>query len=366
MKFTNFKTIKLATAPSTGDNPPPGVVYEWHSLDGSNNLIINYRLSDGTDKTFAAGTAYELPAASNSTLGGVKIGAGLTITNGVLSAAGNNSAGTVAILTTSQTWTVPAGVTLLKDVWIIAGGGGGAAGHDRYGCGGGGAGGVNHLRDVYVTPASSLTAVIGAAGSAGTVSGTHEGGKGGDSTIAYGGVVYTAVGGGGGSARDIINSTVNGGSGGGGGTGAPDGGTGIASTLGQITIIEGQGNHGGTCSGGIKGGGGGGYSHRGGNYDDASLPGKGGDGIDLRAYVGMSLGDGGWFAAGGGGSFANAITGSQATGGKGGGGAGGATDTSPGAAAMANTGSGGGAGGANVPSGQNGGAGSAGIIIIRY
>ena len=35
MKFTNFKTIKLATAPATGDNPPTGAIYEWHTLDGS-------------------------------------------------------------------------------------------------------------------------------------------------------------------------------------------------------------------------------------------------------------------------------------------------------------------------------------------
>lgn len=56
MKFTNFKTIKLATAPTTGDNPPSGAIYEWHSLDESNNLVINYRLPDGTNKTFSGGT----------------------------------------------------------------------------------------------------------------------------------------------------------------------------------------------------------------------------------------------------------------------------------------------------------------------
>ncbi|MHB9139191.1 MAG: hypothetical protein ACYC4Q_07295 [Victivallaceae bacterium] len=55
MRFTNFKTIKLATAPGSGDNPPAGSVYEWQTLDGSNNLVINYRLADGTDKTFAVG-----------------------------------------------------------------------------------------------------------------------------------------------------------------------------------------------------------------------------------------------------------------------------------------------------------------------
>ncbi|MFA6102373.1 MAG: LamG domain-containing protein [Victivallaceae bacterium] len=54
MKFTNFRTIKLATVPATGDNPPAGAVYEWHTLDEANNLVINYRLSDGTDKIFSA------------------------------------------------------------------------------------------------------------------------------------------------------------------------------------------------------------------------------------------------------------------------------------------------------------------------
>jgi len=62
MKFTNFKTVKLATSPAVGDNPPSGAVYEWHTLDNSNNLIINYRLSDGTSKTFTAGgSSSELP-----------------------------------------------------------------------------------------------------------------------------------------------------------------------------------------------------------------------------------------------------------------------------------------------------------------
>ncbi|MEI8248131.1 MAG: glycine-rich domain-containing protein [Lentisphaerota bacterium] len=355
MKFTNFKTIKLATAPATGDNPPPGVVYEWYSLDGSNNLIINYRLSDGTDKTFAAGTAYELPAASNSTLGGVKIGAGLTITNGVLSAAGNNSAGTVAILTTSQTWTVPAGVTLLKDVWIIAGGGGGGSDQDR-GSGGGGAGGAKHLTNISVAPYDSLTAVIGTGGAGATTQYTT-GAVGGNTVFIIAGVAITAIGGGGGGSYNSAPS--NGGSGGGQAGGDGHQGTGIAASLGQTSIIEGQGYNGGTTSTVYAGAGGGGFSSTGfsGNNHNG---GNGGSGLDLRGFVGTSIGASGYFAGGGGGG--GYCSGSSGGGNGSCGGGNGNYNTGAGYNATVNTGSGGGGSGGY----GNGGNGGSGIIIIRY
>lgn len=55
MRFTNYKAIKLATPPAGGVNPPTGNIFVWETLDGSDNLVINYRLSDGTDKTFSGG-----------------------------------------------------------------------------------------------------------------------------------------------------------------------------------------------------------------------------------------------------------------------------------------------------------------------
>ena len=56
MKFKGFQTYKLASAPDTGVNPPTGFIFLWETVDESNNLVLNYRLSDGTDKTFSAGT----------------------------------------------------------------------------------------------------------------------------------------------------------------------------------------------------------------------------------------------------------------------------------------------------------------------
>lgn len=60
MRFLKYKAIKLAQAPAEGVNPVSGSIYVWETLDGSDNLIINYRLSDGTDKTFSAGESSAL------------------------------------------------------------------------------------------------------------------------------------------------------------------------------------------------------------------------------------------------------------------------------------------------------------------
>ena len=56
MIFTDKTIIKLAVAPANGVNPVAGSIYEWITLDESDNMVINYRLSDGTDKTFSSGS----------------------------------------------------------------------------------------------------------------------------------------------------------------------------------------------------------------------------------------------------------------------------------------------------------------------
>ena len=53
MSFIGYNSYKLDATPS--GNPPSGFIHQWPTLDGSNNLVLNYRLSDGTDKTFTAG-----------------------------------------------------------------------------------------------------------------------------------------------------------------------------------------------------------------------------------------------------------------------------------------------------------------------
>ena len=351
MKFTNFRTIKLATIPAAGDNPPSGTAYEWHTLDGSNNLVINYRLADGTDKTAASGTSYGLPIASSTVLGSVKIGSGLSIDSDGVLTAGGGSIGTVVVLASSQTWTVPTGVTLLKDVWIIAGGGGGGGQNHS---GGGGSGGVRHLTNYPTIPSSGIPVVIGLGGAGGGYG--QNGNNGGNSSFD----AIVALGGGGG-ARDGGIPQI-GGSGGGGSYGSsPNYGKGTG----------GQGWDGGEyISNDIYGGGGGGGAGSGGlSCLTSGQRADGGDGIDLSYYTGTSVGDSGWFAAGGGGGTYNAVDNTRyGRGGKGGGAHGGYTNGTSGRGgdAVANTGSGGGGSTTPAGTGNGGGNGAAGVVIIRY
>ncbi len=75
------------------------------------------------------------------------------------------SAQTVTTITSSQTWTVPAGVTSVKvEVWGGGGGGGGA----YIGAGGGGGGGSYKTATFTVTlPGDNYTITIGAGGAGG-------------------------------------------------------------------------------------------------------------------------------------------------------------------------------------------------------
>ena len=70
-----------------------------YAAHGGNQWVIGGKLTflDGAEvENFPGGSAsgsdYTLPTASADTLGGVKVGAGLTITDGVLSTAGINPA----------------------------------------------------------------------------------------------------------------------------------------------------------------------------------------------------------------------------------------------------------------------------------
>lgn len=77
MIFTDFKTIKLQSAPT--DNPPTGSIYLWETLDISNNLIINYKLHDGTVKTFTVEQSSGSSGSSSTGLTSVAVD-GTTIT----------------------------------------------------------------------------------------------------------------------------------------------------------------------------------------------------------------------------------------------------------------------------------------------
>lgn len=252
-------------------------------------------------------------------------------------------------INTSQLWIVPAGVTMLDHVYVIAGGGAGGSSTAQRAAGGGGGGGVIHLTNVSVTPEGEIMVMIGAGGAAVDGSGSN----GGDTILGdystFG--EYTAIGGGGGGA---ISSTVGSGGSGGGGSNM-SGGSGTS----------GQGYNGGSdgVGGGNGGGGGGGGAGGVGESTTTGAGGNGGGGINLLQYIGASYGDNGSFAGGGGGGTAGADmpAGSATCGGGRGGDQ--LADAQPG---TANSGGGGGGEGGiyGVWTGTNGRDGGSGTIII--
>ena len=185
---------------------------------------------------------YSLPVASATTLGGVKVGDGLTITDGILSSSvtGGNATHGEQLFTANGTFIVPEGVSFLVVTAVGGGGGGGGGGHSGYrdlgqASGASGTQGVMiENRTVFVNGGQTLAVIIGSGGG---------GGNG-------GGNAYSA--GAGGAAGD--SSTGTAGSSGGGtsdgrGAGGGGGGAGGATKLGEIVIA--RGGNGGT--GGVGG-----------------------------------------------------------------------------------------------------------------
>jgi uncharacterized repeat protein (TIGR02059 family) len=300
-------------------------------------------------------------------------------------------------------WTVPAGITAVE-VLVVAGGGGGGSRH----AGGGGAGGVMHVTNYKVTPASSLALNVGAGG-AGAAGGANSGGGSNGNDSYFGGA----------SGSTSIRAT-GGGVGGSGGTASGSGGSsggtnhessasgnatpgsagdvartaGASSSLvisGVTATVNAYGAKGGVglgsaCYGsdtrtGWCGGGGGGAGSVGAAPALVSSPqfkaGNGGNGIS-NSITGTAVTYGGGGGGGSGGDFntysSTAVCASSSAqagnGGSGGGGAGGVC-ANAGSAGTANTGGGGGGGGLYYVAGNsntNGaaGAGGSGVVIISY
>ena len=186
---------------------------------------------------------YSLPVASATTLGGVKVGSGLTISNGVVSSSvtGGNATHGEKLFTANGTFVVPKGVSILVVTAVGGGGGGGAGGGNEYDRGkpggAGGRGSVTSSIPVTVTPGESIPVIVGqggvgggyphiaGSGGAGDPSGANGtandhnsnywGGKGG-----AGGSKYNSLGGTGGATGDTTNSDNTNAGGGGGGGGA--------------------------------------------------------------------------------------------------------------------------------------------------
>jgi len=246
---------------------------------------------------------------------------------------------------------------------IVAGGGGGGSRHG----GGGGAGGVIHNLGqgwFHVTP-QTYPVVVGAGGSGAPVGSQSSGTKGAPSSL-FG---LTAEGGGFGSGSQSFGGGAGGSGGGGRGNSTHPGGAatpGQGSVGGAGTLIADGAN-----SAGI-GGGGGGFSQAGFPGDIPTAGdhrGRGGDGIDLGAYVGESLGVLGWFAGGGGAGGNKEVEEdlASAVGGAGGGGDGNIALGDSATPGVPGTGGGGGGGGHHTSAtnyaGKDGGSG---VVIIRY
>lgn len=168
---------------------------------------------------------YSLPVASATTLGGVKIGDGLTITNGILSSGvtGGNATHGEKLFTANDTFVVPEGVSTLV-VTAVGGGGGGGGGAYSGSGGSSGTAGKTYECTVFVVSGESISVQVGAGGGGGGA-GAGSGGSGGSaggSTAGAGGKGGDRFGGGGGGGGGAsgINSKIlaEGGSGGSGAT----------------------------------------------------------------------------------------------------------------------------------------------------
>lgn len=130
------------------------------------------------------------------------------------------------------------------EVLLVAGGGGGGSSGSGRSNGGGGAGGVLH--GTLLLPVGSYTYSIGSGGSAQPASAARSD-SGGDTTLTFDGVTYTAIGGGGGGCAQDYNHPNNGADGGSGGGGA-SGGAGGTGTQADVTeefgTLTGYGNDG--------------------------------------------------------------------------------------------------------------------------
>ena len=246
------------------------------------------------------------------------------------------------------------------DILIVAGGGGG--GYDR--AGGGGAGGLIFKSQILN---GYYTILVGDGGN-GSTNSSSNGANGYNSSIINNNV----------NINYLLNEVAIGGGGGGSYRVGSDGGSGGGSHGALTTNIpgkslSGQGKNGGVGSGGTNqnSGGGGGAGGLGGNGLSGLSPensGNGGIGFDFSSYYGITSGDGGWFAGGGGGSIAfdnttEATKTTSSRGGRGGGGNAGLGRGQHGSPGLPNTGGGGG-GGANINQG-NGGKGGSGVVLIR-
>ncbi len=312
------------------------------------NIRNNSALGNNANGTIVSSGA-KLQLQNNITVTGEALtlngGSFVNATGGAITTSGDYI---IHNFTSSGTFSVNSGGSL--EYLVVGGGGGGSGGDNGNGGGaGGGAGGLIYNAAFQVS-VGSISVTVGAGGAGGAAN--NQPGFPGSNSV-FGSI--TALGGGGGG-----SSAVSGGSGGSGGGGFGRGNIGGSATQ-PGSASGGFGNNGANGNGtsiASPGGGGGG-----GGANSAGLPGvtqpDGGNGGGGRTYdiSGSSVA----YAGGGGGGSQTGTSPGLATAGGGNGGVAGAV----GVAGTANRGGGGGGGGTSF-TGQAGGNGGSGIVIVRY
>ena len=250
----------------------------------------------------------------------------------------------------------PTLVPLTVDYLVVAGGGGGASGYGAAGAGGGAGELLYKTAQTLTVGGSGYTVTVGAGGIGGQVTSSTVGSAGTQGSDSI--FIQTTKGGGfgrpaGGSPQYVYVGS-DGGSGGGGafnGTGGASTavfpGLGFAGGAGWNGFNYGCGGGGGAGSAGING-----YSGSGGN-----------GGAGVQNSIAVASGSGPYYAAGGGGGLYNQSSG-YGIGGSGIGGSSYCNQNTTGGAP--NTGSGGGGGSYCSGTAFLGGAGSSGILILKY
>jgi hypothetical protein len=247
-------------------------------------------------------------------------GADMTgIIQGLLASIGVAAPGQDAYTTAgTYTWIAPAGVTSVSAVCV----GGGGGGENYYGSGGGG-GALAYANNISVTPGSSYTVVVGAAGVRDTATATGVNGTdGGDSsfintsTVAAGGGKRGRSYTGDNNIRIADGGTVIAGTGGAGGAG-----NGVYGAGGKVYTGAGGGGAGGYSG---TGGRGGGAASAGGTYNLATAgSGGGGGGGNGNVFSSANVNFGGGGGVGILGSGSDGAAGASGTRNGGGGGSGG-------------------------------------------
>ena len=94
-KLSTSGTAAKATADASGNNIANTYATKAQAVTNltASGKTVTFTKADGSTGTFTTqDTTYSLPTASSSTLGGIKVGSGLSISNGVLSSSGGSAA----------------------------------------------------------------------------------------------------------------------------------------------------------------------------------------------------------------------------------------------------------------------------------